>query len=269
MLEAEGVSVRLGGRVVLRDVSLRVRTGEVVAVVGPNGAGKSTLVSCLSGASRPWRGRVRLDGDEPAALRAPELARRRAVLEQTPEIGAPFRLRELVGIAIPQAVPPAEARRIEIAAMAAVELESLAERSVHRLSGGERHRAHMARALAQLAAGRWLGGGRWLLLDEPTASLDLRHQASVLHAARRAAAEGAGVLAVLHDLTLAAAVADRIVIMDRGEVAAAGPPREVLTPDRLSRIYGLQVAVTETAPDRLAVVPAYGALRALSHKVLD
>src|SRR5699024_6653226 len=138
---------------------------------------------------------------------------RRAVLEQTPEIGAAFRLRELVGLAIPRAVPPEAAARIEAEAMAALEIEPFAERKLDLLSGGERHRAHMARALAQLAAGRWLGHGRWLMLDERTASLDLRHQASVLMAARRAAAEGAGVLAILHDLTLAAAVADRIAIL--------------------------------------------------------
>jgi iron complex transport system ATP-binding protein len=102
MLEAAGVSVQLGGRTVLRDVSLSVRTGEVVVVVGPNGAGKSTLVSCLSGALRPSRGAVRLDGDAPADLTAAELARRRAALEQTPELGASFRLRELVGIMRPR-----------------------------------------------------------------------------------------------------------------------------------------------------------------------
>lgn len=259
MLEAIDLSVRRGGRLVLRDVTLSVAPGEVVVVVGPNGAGKSTLLACFSGALRPTRGAVRLDGDAPAGLSAAALARRRAVLEQTPELGAPFLLRELVGIAIPRAVPPAEARRIETAAMAALEIGALAERRLDRLSGGERHRAHMARALAQLGAGRALGAGRWLLLDEPTASLDLRHQASVLMAARRAAAEGAGVLAILHDLTLAAAVADRIAILDAGRLAATGAPREVLTPDRLARVYGLPVAVSETAPGVLAVIPAYGA----------
>lgn len=259
MLEADGISVALNGRNILRDISLCVSPGEVVAIVGPNGAGKSTLVSCLSGALLPSAGAVRLDGDEPSRLSAAELACRRAVLEQTPESGLPFRLRDLVGIAIPAAVPPADARRIEINAMAALEISALAERSLDHLSGGERHRAHMARALAQLAAGRYLGSGRWLLLDEPTASLDLKHQASVLTAARQAASEGAGVLAVLHDLTLAAAVADRIAIIDGGQLTFTGTPREVLVPERLSRIYGLPITVFETGPDEFAVIPAYAA----------
>ena len=261
MLEAEGISVRLSGRTVLQDINLQVTPGEIVAIVGPNGAGKSTLLSCLSGALVPAGGAVRIDGEAPAGLSAAELARRRAVLEQTPECGLPFRLCDLVGLAIPAAVPPAEAHHIATAAMAALEIGALAERNLDQLSGGERHRAHMARALAQLAAGRYFGGGRWLLLDEPTASLDLRHQASVLKAARRAAAEGAGVLAVLHDLTLAAAAADRIAIIHAGRLAVTGTPREVLVPERLSRIYGLPITVLESSPDKLAVIPAYATCR--------
>jgi iron complex transport system ATP-binding protein len=128
-----------------------------------------------------------------------------------------------------------------------------------RLSGGEQHRAHMARALAQLWAGRHLGGGRWLLLDEPTASLDLAHQAAVLRSARQAAAEGVGVVAVLHDLSLAAAVADRIVLMQTGRIVADGPPGAVLTAGRLSGVYGLSIAVTRTAEGTLAVTPVYEA----------
>jgi len=141
--------------------------------------------------------------------------------------------------------------------MASVGLGHLAERPLDSLSGGERHRGHMARALAQHLAGRELGYGRWLLLDEPTASLDLAHQAAVLRAARKAAAEGAGVLAVLHDLTLAAAMADRLALMRAGRIVALGSPPEVLTPDRLAAVYGLPVAVAPLPEGPLAVTPVY------------
>jgi iron complex transport system ATP-binding protein len=259
MLEAEGVHVSLGGARALDGATLALRPGEVLGLIGPNGAGKSTLLACLSGALVPDRGAVRLDGAAPARLSPAELARRRAVLEQTPASAAPFPLAELVGLAIPRGIPPGRARAIVADSLAAVGLSHLAARPLDRLSGGERHRGHMARALAQHMAGREAGEGRWLLLDEPTASLDLAHQASVLRAARAAAAGGAGVLAVLHDLTLAAAMADRLALMQAGRIVALGAPAEVLTPGRLSTVYGLPVAVAPLPEGPLAVTPIYAA----------
>lgn len=257
MLAAEGIGVRLGGRWVLRGVDLAVAPGEVLALVGPNGAGKSTLLACLSGAGRPDEGRALIDGIAPTALSPAALALRRAVLDQSPETAAAFRLDALAALAIPREIAPREAGAIVARALAAVGLSALADRPVDRLSGGERHRGHMARVLAQHHAARALGHGRWLMLDEPTASLDLAHQASVLRAARAAAADGAGVLAVLHDLTLAAAMADRVAVMRAGRLIACGPPAEVLTPERLAAIYGLPVAVERTTTGALAVVPDY------------
>ncbi|MEM1346136.1 MAG: heme ABC transporter ATP-binding protein [Pseudomonadota bacterium] len=265
MLEAQGLSMRLGGRLVLEDVSLALSPGEVVAVIGPNGAGKSTLLGCLSGALRPADGSVTIDGDHPAALTPAALGQRRAVLEQTPEARAPFGLDELVGLAIPRAVSPKDADTIVARAIAALGLDALAKRAITELSGGERHRAHMARALAQLWAGRLLGAGRWLLLDEPTASLDLAHQDAVLRAARQVAREGAGVLAVLHDLTLAAAVADRIALMERGRLVALGTPEAVLTPERLGAVYALPVAVSAPVPGALAVTPLFSTAHRPGH----
>jgi iron complex transport system ATP-binding protein len=259
MLEAEGVHLALGATRALDGVTLAVRPGEVLGLIGPNGAGKSTLLACLSGALAPDRGAVRLDGEAPARLSPAELARRRAVLEQTPASAAPFVLADLVGLAIPREIPPARARTIVADSLAAVGLSYLAARPLDRLSGGERHRGHMARALAQHRAGRDAGAGRWLLLDEPTASLDLAHQASVLRAARAAAADGAGVLAVLHDLTLAAAMADRLALMQAGRVVALGSPAEVLTPARLAAVYGLPVAVAPLPGGPLAVTPIFAA----------
>lgn len=257
MLEAAGVHLALGTTRALDGVTLAVRPGEVLGLIGPNGAGKSTLLACLSGALAPQGGAVRIDGETPARLPPADLARRRAVLEQTPASAAPFPLRDLVGLAIPPEIGPACARSIVAEAMASVALGHLADRPLDRLSGGERHRGHMARALAQHLAGRELGYGRWLLLDEPTASLDLAHQAAVLRAARKAAAEGAGVLAVLHDLTLAAAMADRLALMRAGRIVALGSPAEVLTPARLAAVYGLPVAVAPLPDGPLAVTPIY------------
>ncbi|GMG83525.1 heme ABC transporter ATP-binding protein [Paralimibaculum aggregatum] len=258
-MRAEDLHLRLGRSEVLRGASLALRRGEVMALIGPNGAGKSTLLACLSGALSPDRGRVRIDGQAPAALGPAGLARRRAVLEQSPASAAPFRLAELVALAIPPEIPPAEAGALTARALAAVGLGAFAGRRIDRLSGGERHRGHMARALAQHLAGRALGAGGWLLLDEPTASLDLRHQAAVLQAARAAAAEGAGVLAVLHDLSLAAAMADRLALMAEGRILAEGPPAAVLTPERLAAVYGLPVAVAEGPGGHPAITPIYRA----------
>jgi iron complex transport system ATP-binding protein len=257
MLEALDVGVERGRTRALDAVSLALAPGEVLGLVGPNGAGKSTLLACLSGALRPSDGRVRLDGEDPARLSAADLARRRAVLEQTPESAAPFRLAELVALAIPREVPPDAAERMVADALAATDLAALAERPLDRLSGGERHRAHMARALAQHHAGRAAGLGRWLLLDEPTASLDLAHQAAVVRAARTAARAGAGVLAVLHDLTLAAAMADRIALLQAGRLIEIGPPAEVLTEHRLAAVYGVPVAVHPVTARQMAVTPLY------------
>ncbi|MEM6971199.1 MAG: heme ABC transporter ATP-binding protein [Pseudomonadota bacterium] len=257
MLKAHDLTMRLGGRAVLEDVSIALEPGTVTALLGPNGAGKSTLLACLSGALSPSAGRASIDGDDVSTLSAMELGRRRAVLEQTPSASAPFLVEALVELGIARAVPPAETRRIVARSLSMVGLSEFIGRPIDRLSGGERHRAHMARALAQLEAGRYLGAGRWLMLDEPTASLDLAHQGSVLRAARTAAAEGAGVLAVLHDLSLASAMADRVALMHHGRIVADGTPDAVLTETHLGPVYGVDLAISEPRPGMRAIVPVF------------
>ena len=242
MLEARDVSARFGRAAALRGASLSARPGELLAIAGPNGAGKSTLLACLSGAM-PFEGHASLDGRDPRRLAADAAARLRAVLEQNPTLGAPFTVRTLAGLAIPRDLSPAEADDIVAHALAVTGLTAHADRPATLLSGGERRRAHLARALAQLEAGRRLGGGRWLLLDEPAANLDPAQAASALRAARAAARAGAGVLAVLHELDLAAAFADRVALMSAGRVVALGPPEEALTPGILRRVYGLSMKV--------------------------
>ena len=248
MLEARGVSVVRGGRRVLEDVSLKVIPGEFVALCGPNGAGKSSLLAVLAGELRPGMGEASLDGRPLSRLPAAALAAERAVLEQVPSLAAAFTVAALVDLGL-SLVPRADidAGALRERALRAAGVEGLATRAVDRLSGGERARAHLARVLVQLWAGRATGGGRYLLLDEPTASLDIAHQLAVMRAARVEAGAGAGVLCVLHDLNLAAAFADRVVLMQAGRIVADGAPEDALDAQRLSGVYASPIAVERTA----------------------
>lgn len=256
MLEARGLHLRRGGRPVLSGVDLAVAPGQLVAVCGPNGAGKSSLLAVLAGDLGPERGAALIDGASVASLDARALARRRAVLEQAPNLSAAFTVETLVRLGA-EAVPesPADPARLVHEALDAVGMAAFAARRADRLSGGERARAHLARVLAQLWAGRAAGGGRYLLLDEPTASLDLAHQVTVMRAARHAADGGAGVLCVLHDLNLAAAFADHVVLLGAGRVVAAGPPERVLTAPALTALYGAPIAVERHAGGALRIAP--------------
>ncbi|MFI9533766.1 heme ABC transporter ATP-binding protein [Nocardia fusca] len=244
-LRARGVILdRHGGgggtRRVLDDVDFEVAAGEVVALVGPNGAGKSTLLAVLAGELDPGRGSVELDGRPLDRWTPIDMARRRAVLPQSHTVGFPFSAAEVVAMGrAPWQRTPQAGRDDEViaAAMAATDSTHLAGRSFPSLSGGERARVALARVLAQDTA--------TLLLDEPTAALDLGHQEAVLALAADRAATGAAVVVVLHDLASAAAYADRVAVLDNGRVAAAGPPRDVLTGELLSRVYRYPVEVLD------------------------
>ncbi|MDT0306229.1 heme ABC transporter ATP-binding protein [Streptomyces sp. DSM 44917] len=235
---ARALTVRRGGRAVLDGVDLEVAAGEVLALAGPNGAGKSTLLAALAGDLAPEAGEVTLAGRPAHAHGARELARRRAVLPQDPTISFPFTSAEVVRMGrAPWAGTAAAAADDAAVAEAMVQTgtTALAGRPFPALSGGERARVALARVLAQRAG--------TLLLDEPTAALDLRHQEAVLRVCRERAAAGAAVVVVLHDLGLAAAHADRVAVLHRGRLAAAGPPEAVLTGELLSEIYDHPVEV--------------------------
>ncbi|MEU9359405.1 heme ABC transporter ATP-binding protein [Streptomyces sp. NPDC048301] len=236
--ELDGVGVGLGGRPVLDGVELTVRTGEVLALVGPNGAGKSTLLAALAADLPVHSGEVRLDGRPVAAWSAAELALRRAVLPQSAALAFPFPVEQVVRMGrAPWAGTHREAEddAAVAGAMTATEVTEFASRPFSALSGGERARVALARVLAQRAP--------LLLLDEPTAALDLRHQELVLRICRERAAAGDAVVVVLHDLGLAAAYADRAVVLRSGRVAAAGPPSEVFTDGLLGEVYRQPVEV--------------------------
>lgn len=237
VLEARKVTVRAGRARLLDGVSLALAPGELLAVAGPNGAGKSTLLRVLEGDLAPARGEVLLHGRPLGAHRPLELARLRAVLPQETALAFPFSVDEVVRMGRwPWPADPARDEALVGAALDACDVRTLVDRRVPTLSGGERTRVALARVLAQDTA--------IVLLDEPTAALDLRHQEAVLRAARARADDGRAVLAVLHDLNLAAAWADRIVLLDRGTVCAAGLAGDVLTGDLLSRLYGAPVLVS-------------------------
>lgn len=237
-LAARGVGYSVGQARLVDDVSLEVRHGELVALVGPNGAGKSTLLSLLTGERQPSEGTTELEGRPLAEWQHKELARRRAVLTQDNHVAFTFRVGEVVemGRAPWRGTPQDDEDEQAIAdAMARTDVSHLVERVFSSLSGGERARASLARVLAQRAP--------IVLLDEPTAALDLRHQEDVLTLARELAHGGAAVVVVVHDLSLAAAYADRVAVMDRGRIVSVGAPRDVLTAELISRVYATPVRI--------------------------
>jgi len=238
-LAASGIDVTVGaGRTILDSVSIDVDAGEVHALVGPNGAGKSTLFGVLAGDITPASGAVELDGQPVDDIRPQLLARQRAVLLQENTVTFPFTAEQVVrmGRAPWARTPAADADDEAVAsAMAATEVLALADRSVTSLSGGERARVALARVLAQATD--------VLLLDEPTAALDLKHHEDVMRLIRTQAEAGAAVAIVLHDLNAALAHADRVTLLSSGRVAATGTPAEVLTAARIEEVYGQPVDV--------------------------
>lgn len=237
-----------GRREVLRGLDLSLGRGELVALLGTNGSGKTTLLRCLAGTLRPDGGLVLFDGRPLASWRRDALARRVAVLPQQLELPAGFRVSELVAMGrLPHArrlfASTAEDERAVARALLDADADEIADRPAEELSGGERQRLLVAMALAQEPD--------LLLLDEPTLHLDLAHQLSLLGAIRRLRDQrGLTVLAVLHDLNLAAAFAPRVAVLDGGRVVADGSPAEVLTPSLVRRVFGVPVDEAHTADGR-------------------
>ena len=246
-LQASGLTVSLGGRDVLREASLVVRPGAVTVLIGPNGAGKSTLLAALAGDLAPSSGTVTLDGAPLRSLKPQAIARRRAVLAQTTELAFPFTVGEVARLGLPAGLPRGEADAVAAQALSAVDLVGYEDRVATELSGGERQRMHLARVLAQLWAAAD-GRPRYLLLDEPTNGLDLAHQLATLRLARAHADAGGGVLAVLHDVNLAAMAADDLVAMKDGRIVAAGPPAETLTDETVRSVYDVEAKVSVAPP---------------------
>ncbi len=239
MLALEQVGVTLGRRAVVANVSAAFAPGTLTGIVGPNGAGKSTLARAML-ALVPATGRVTLDGNDVATMPRAALARRIAYLPQGQTLHWPLTVERLVGLGrLPHLAPmskigAADADAIA-RAMVRADVAGLRNRIATELSGGERARVLFARALAVEAPA--------LIADEPLASLDPGHQIDVMELMRAEADAGALVIAVLHDLTMAARYCDRLLLIDEGAIVADGAPADVLTPDLLRRVYGIDARV--------------------------
>ena len=251
VLAADRIGLTLGGTRVLDDVSVAFRQGRVTALLGPNGAGKSTLLSCLAALRVPGQGAASLDGVDVQAIERRARARAIGLLPQAADVHWDIDVATLVGLGrLPHrgrwgatAADDAAVAR----ALAATDMTALAGRGVERLSGGERGRALLARVLA--------GEPDWLLADEPLASLDPAHQIDVLDRLRSVAAAGGGVVLVLHDLHLAARIADDAVLMRGGRVVAAGPADDVLTAPLIAETYGVAVEIGVTPAGQRFILP--------------
>jgi iron complex transport system ATP-binding protein len=255
MLCARHIEVRLGQRSVLADLDFEAAPGELTAIIGPNGSGKTTLLRALSG-ELAATGEVRLNGRDIRALKPWQLAERRAVLPQATALAFPFTVREVVGLGLGAGRRQGDAA-LAARALARVDLGDFGGRLYQDLSGGEQQRVQLARVLCQVWSPVIDREPRWLLLDEPVSSLDIRHQLLVMGIARDFARAGGGVIAILHDLNLAALFADRVVLMGEGRIAAAGPPAEVLDDEPLSTVFGCTL--------RVGVPPAGGIPFVLPH----
>ena len=263
MLQAHGIAVQRGERKILSDIDLSLPAGQVIGVLGANGAGKSTLLAALAGELSPSTGRITLNGRPLSAWPAAELARCRAVLPQSPSLQFDLPVATVIGMgAYPHArhtrteaprtdsrdtaqAAIAEDQRILQHVLALADVQDLYERRYRRLSGGEQQRVHLARVLYQLLLARQGHNEyRVLMLDEPTASLDPRHQLHLLSAVHTLAhEENAAVLVIVHDLNLAAGCCDQLLLLGQGRVAARGTPAQVLTPDALCQVYGVEATV--------------------------
>lgn len=251
LLQATAINVQIENRTILDGVGIALRRGECLGLIGPNGAGKTTLLRVLAGLLKPASGTVELDGTALAALGTTQLARSLAYLEQGAPAHWPLRVDTVVALGrLPylrwwQKPGSADAQAIETA-MQLAEVEYLRERIVTTLSGGERLRVMLARVFAARP--------ELILADEPVAALDPYHQLHVMELLRDHAHRGGAVIAVLHDLNLAARFCDRLVLLACGQVICAGTPREVLDARHLRDVYGVEARVLE-AGGEYAVVP--------------
>ena len=255
-ISATGIGVVIDARPILADIAIDIHAGELLALVGPNGAGKSTLLSVLSGDVKPTSGAVEIGGRDIRSLRHLELARLRSVLTQENQVSFPFTVAEVVEMGRSPWTRGGSREEDERAisdAIEATDVSHLVTRRYTSLSGGEKARVSLARVLAQSTP--------VVFLDEPTAALDLRHQEDVMSTAAKLARAGRAVVVVVHDLSLAAAYADRVALVADGRLESVGTPAEVFTAERVQRVYGLPVEVV-TQNGRPVILPIRGAFPA-------
>jgi iron complex transport system ATP-binding protein len=251
-ISLESVAVTLDGKRVVDGITLDIDPGEWLTLIGPNGAGKSTLLRAIAGLV-PFDGSIDIDGNRLQSLRRRDVARQLAFVPQSPVLPPDMPVREYVLLGRTPHIGPfgSEGRRDLAAArraLARLELDPFADRRLHTLSGGEQQRVVLARALAQEAP--------LLLLDEPTTALDIGRQQQALELVAELRAQGPlTVLSAMHELTLALQYADRLALLSRGQLVAAGPPAEIATEPLLAQHYGADVQVIANGDGPIAVVP--------------
>lgn len=246
MLTAGNLSLQRNGKTLLQDVSVTLKQGEITVLLGPNGAGKSTLLALLSGLQSSDSGQILLDQQLLNGMDPQHRARLLAMYTQQQPLNFPFRVEEVVALGCYPLMLGADATAERVAeCLAQFELESLARRDYTSLSGGEQQRVQVARVMAQVG-----NGCKVLLLDEPVSEMDLKYQQLLLQRVRTTAEEGVAVCCVLHDLNLAAQLADRVVLLRQGRVVAEGPVATAMTAASLSELYSVAVhqVVSEPRP---------------------
>jgi iron complex transport system ATP-binding protein len=250
LIEAKGLAMRIGGQSIVAPLDSVWHAGQVCAILGPNGAGKSSLLSMLS-LERPMSaGALSINARPSGSYKSAELAKFRAVMPQAAQVAFDFKVSEVVELGrYPHRLRPSQDEPLIAArAMALTQVDHLASRAFNTLSGGEKARVHLARALAQIWEPQPSFGSRWLLLDEPTAALDLAHQQAVMQTVRRWALEqNVGVIAVLHDVNLALRYADQVMVLQGGRCVAAGAAKAVLTPGVIHQVWGVDCSYATRA----------------------
>lgn len=250
-IELTGVGVRIGAKQIVSGVNFVAPAGQLTAIVGPNGSGKSTLLKAITG-EWPHAGRILIGGRDTRSLRPWQLAGIRAVLPQAASLSFPFTVLEVVRLGLTRGrsgLSGAALDLLPLEALERVDLAGFSGRHYQELSGGEQQRVQLARVLCQVWTPVLDGEPRYLLLDEPVSSLDIRHQLTIMGIAREFADAGGGVIAVMHDLNLTAMFADQIAMMHRGRLEFAGAPGDVLTDEKISRVFecALKVGVAPRA----------------------
>lgn len=266
MIAIDCIDVSVGGRKILHQVSLEAPAGKLTAIIGPNGSGKSTLLKALC-RDHAYSGTIFLDGRDIATMSPMEIAGLRAVLPQSSNLPFPFTVREVVAMGLTAGRPgvdPRSREHLPEEALARVDLAGFGGRFYGELSGGEQQRVQLARVLCQVWEPVVDGVPRYLFLDEPVSSLDIKHQLMIMDVARGFARQGGGVIAVLHDLNLTALYADAVLALREGRVLASGRPEAVLTDAVLEAVFDVPLRVGAAPRAGTFVLPQSVGLEAAS-----
>lgn len=251
-MKGKDIRVHLGRKEILHGVDFTAEPGQVTAIIGPNGSGKSTLLKALAG-EIATTGTITLNRRDISTLRPWQLAALRGVLPQSTTVAFPFKVHEIVRLGLADGLA-AKDDEITSRALANVDLAGFEDRSYQNLSGGEQQRVQLSRVLTQVWDAKHDDQPRWLLLDEPVASLDIAHQFTVLAIARDFAAQGGGVVVVMHDLNLTALFADFVFVLSDGDVWGRGTPSTILNDETMKQVYGINLPINTLPSTRIPFI---------------